>query len=425
MAFNILEHVALAYQPVWGSNRQLVGVRLQVRALNPESVDAAHLLHWLETEWFDESPRLLVSFADTELLQQALGLTPQPSIWLELPAWQDDLPADWGHSVALALSHGHVLVQNATLAQAKLGLSRGRGPERYVLQLQADQIEQALQAAQQSQAMAAGQLPRADASGMGQQRPGLVRSPVLANQLYQHVTTRALAAHCLDEQRAWGMCGWPMLDTLEPYRLHGVPVDRLTLVRVQQALLHERPMDVVENLILQDPVLTYRVLQLVNSSVFGASREVNTIRQALMLLGQKILRDWLLELMPGASSDRDLVPVRQTMVLRAQLMTYLMDAGAQAELGTEIYVTGLFSQLHLLLHEPPLKMLQRLPIPERMVDALLRHSGPYFAYLDLARRLEQFQTPERVLGACEEYQFPLDTVNRALLRMLARWRNQL
>ena len=39
-----------------------------------------------------------------------------------------------------------------------------------------------------------------------------------------------------------------------------------------------------------------------------------------MLLGQKILRDWLLELMTGASSDRDLVPVRQTMVLGAQLM---------------------------------------------------------------------------------------------------------
>ena len=47
MSLNLLEHVAFAYQPIWGASRQLTGVRLRVRALAPDSVDAVHLLELL------------------------------------------------------------------------------------------------------------------------------------------------------------------------------------------------------------------------------------------------------------------------------------------------------------------------------------------------------------------------------------------
>ena len=119
MAFNILEHVALAYQPIWGRTRQLIGVRLRVRALQPDSVDAAHLLHWLGTEWSAPAPFLLVSFADAPQLLQALAVPPVPNVWLEIPDYGDFLPPDLQQAVERAKGTGHALVQGAPLDRAR------------------------------------------------------------------------------------------------------------------------------------------------------------------------------------------------------------------------------------------------------------------------------------------------------------------
>ncbi len=406
MAFNILEHVAFAYQPVWGQTRQLVGVRLRVRALHTESVDAAHLLHVLGNEWSEQAPFLLVSFADQPQLLQALSVNPHDAIWLELPDRGDFTAPELVEAVALAHRKGHRLVQQSPLARARPSVA-DNGQWRYLLDLWPEQVALALQAAEH------------------RGTPQAMRSPVLPGQLYQHIGTRALAAHCLDDAKVWGICGWPEHDVLQTYRHHGVPVDKRTLVRVQQALMRDVSMETLEDLIHQDPVLTFRTLRLVNSPVFGTTRQVETVRQALMLLGQTRLRDWMMELLRGACADQDLQPVRQSMVLRARLMTQLMDAGAQQHLNTESYLTGLFSRLHELMHEPLGVTLGRVPLSEAIGQALLHSNGPYHAYLHLACAMEDPQQMEHLPAMCEQAGFPLDHVNRSLIRMLARWHNLL
>lgn len=407
MAFNILEHVAFAYQPIWGQNRQLTGARLRVRSLHTESVDAAHLLHVLGNEWSAQSPALVVSFAEPAQLLQALSVTPHDTIWLEIPDGGDYVAPDMVDAIALARRSGHRLVQQCPLERARPMSASGHGQWRYLLDLWPEQVTQALTAAEQKG------------------RPDAVRSPVLPGQFYQHIGTRALAVHCLDDAKAWGICGWPESDVLHTYRHHGVPVDKRTLVRVQQALMRDVSMETLEDLIHQDPVLTFRTLRLINSPVFGTTRQVETVRQALMMLGQMRLRDWMMELIPGACADQELQPVRQSMVMRARLMTYLMDAGAQHHLNTECYLTGLFSRLSLLMNEPLSASLARVPVSESIKAALLPGNGPYHAYLEVVRAMEDMVHMERLPQLCEQAGFPLDHVNRALIRMLARWHNVL
>ncbi|NIC43656.1 HDOD domain-containing protein [Aquabacterium sp. A08] len=402
MSLNLLEHVAFAYQPIWGASRQLTGVRLRVRALAPDSVDAVHLLELLANAWSDQAPFLLVSFVEQSLLRQALVVSPHDNLWLEIPDFGDTPPPGLPEAVARAHRMGHRLVQDAPLARARPLPATGPGVHRYLLHLWPEQVVQAQQALAQAG-----------------------RSPLLSGQLYRDLGQRTLAVHALDQRQAWGVVGWPEDDVLRDHARYGVPVDKLTLVRVQQALMREASMEVIERLIHQDAVLTFRMLRLVNSPVFGASREVTTIRQALMLLGQRRLRDWLLELMPGAAADRELLPVRLAMVLRGRLMEHLMDAGVQHDLATEIYVTGLFSRLDRLTQEPLTTTLRRVPLSEPMTDALLRQSGPYFPYFDIAQRLERFDEVQRLPAVCEAAGFPLEQVNRALLRTLAHWRNSL
>ena len=97
----------------------------------------------------------------------------------------------------------------------------------------------------------------------------------------------------------------------------------------------------------------------------------------------------------------------------------------QHELATEIYVTGLLSRLDELTQEPLAVALKRVPLSEPVAEALLRQTGPYYAYLDIARRLEVFDEVHRLPAACEAAGFPLEAVNRALLHALAHWRNAL
>lgn len=403
MSLNLLEHVALAYQPIWGAHRQVAGVRLRVRTLTPGAVDAAHLLGLLANEWSDHAPPLVLSFTEASLLRQALMVSPLDGVWLEVPDFGDEPPSGLVELLARAHAAGHRLVQDAPLSLARPLPAIGPGQHRYLLHLWPEDIQQV------QVAMASGK----------------VRSPVLSGQLYRDIGQDKVAAHALDDCGAWGICGWPVDDVLARYREYGVPVDKRALVRVQQALMRESAMDRIEALIHQDAVLTFRVLRLVNSPVFGASREVTTVRQALMLLGQRKLRDWLLDLMPGASDDRELLPVRLGFVLRAQLMEHLMDAGVQHELATEIYVTGLFSGLDRLTQEPLSAALRRVPVSDAMLQALLSQSGPYFPYFDIARRMESFDELPYLASACHAAGFALDGVNRALLRSLAQWRNQL
>ncbi len=403
MALNILDHVAIAYQPVWGRTRQLVAVRLRVRALDPDSVDAAHLLHLLEGEWSESAPTPIVAFADRQLLSQALVLAPSERVWLELPDPSLVAADDLTERAAQAARQGHRLVCPAPLSQAA-SAKNDTSSMRHLLTLAPDEVAAVMNVVAQRRHGG----PRA-------------RSPLPPGQLYRNMPTRALAAHCLDEAQAWGVCGWPVDDVLRPYQRFGVPADRLTVTEVQLALQKDRAMDTVEDVVHQDPVLTFKLLQLANSPLFGTGREVDTIRQAIMLLGQNRVREWLLEQRPGAHTDKELLPMRHALVLRARLMEYLMDAGPQQDLRTEIYLTGLFSQLDRLLHEPLARALQRVPVSERMVSALLRQDGAYFAYLDLARQMEDFDRIDQLAQVCEEHEFALDHVNRALIRMLARW----
>lgn len=407
MALNILEHVAIAYEPIWGNRRQLIGARLRVRAVHPESVNAPLLLKFISDELTAESPFLVVSFSEAGFLREALSVSPHDHIWLELPDWGEKISSGLIEAVAKALRMGHRMVQEAPLDRARpLPVSKV-GEHRYLLNLRPEQTVQALHAARSL----AGGVPAS--------------SPIMREQLYRGIGQRDLAAHCLDHRSAWGLCGWPVDDVLRRYAQHGVPVDKRTLVRVQQALMREASMEVIEDLIHQDVVLTFRMLRLANSPVFGASREVTTVRQALMLLGQMRLRNWLLDLMPGASADQELLPVRLALVLRARLMQQLMEAGRQRDLNTEIYVTGLFSQLDRLMQEDLPAVLGRIPVSESMRDALLKEAGSYHTYLAVARYTEHFESLSQLPAFCLASSFPLDHVNRSLIRTLANWRNSL
>ncbi|MFN3494663.1 MAG: histidine kinase, partial [Hydrogenophaga sp.] len=84
MSRTVLDSMAMGYQPVWNRARQLAAVRLEVRALQPEAVDAAHLMQALGDDWPASAPVLILAVESPKLLQQAMVCPPVHNTWLEV-----------------------------------------------------------------------------------------------------------------------------------------------------------------------------------------------------------------------------------------------------------------------------------------------------------------------------------------------------
>jgi hypothetical protein len=246
-------------------------------------------------------------------------------------------------------------------------------------------------------------------------------SPVLAHQIVDSIPSQLLARHCLDEQRASAVIGWPMEDVLYAYQQARIPPGLATLRGVLQAIEADTPIDQVEQQLGQDPVLAYRFLRFVNSAGMGFDRAIDSLRQGLMVLGLSRTASWLRELVPQASQDQDLEPIRQGLALRARFMALLLDAGESDALRHELSLCGLLSNIDWLLGESMASALRAIPLSARINEALLSQEGPYWPFLAMASALENpYPTPPKDL--CAQHSFDIEEVNLTLLRSLAELR---
>ena len=406
MTHSVLGSVSLGYQLLWNPLRQLQAVELFVGD-EASGLDATQLLNALNEAWSEQAPKLLLSVQASELLAGLLAHAPAQHTWIEVSEHHLRDPA-LAQRVHQAHQRGVNLIWRG---------EPGMRPSAALAPCFARQIvtltpEEALTGLRVS-------LRKHNGTDAG--RPRRLTSPVQAKHLYDAVASRALAEHCLDDQGAWGVAGWPMEDVLHGYRHQRIQPNQRTIAALIEAIDADDSVDAIEHTLSDEPLLAYRFLRYTNSAALGLRTEVESLRQGLMVLGYSMLRAWLLEQLPHASSDLNLLPVRTAMVLRARLMAQLMHTGESDELRRELYLCGLLSQIDLMLGEAQSAALSRFPAPDRVTSAILSHSGPYAPYLDMAITLESPPTPDTRLR-CNANQMPIEAVNRALLRTLSQAR---
>jgi c-di-GMP-related signal transduction protein len=163
----------------------------------------------------------------------------------------------------------------------------------------------------------------------------------------------------------------------------------LTQMRLIAALNQKNvSLATVEDLLKQDPRLSYRVLRCVNSAAFGLRREIHSIREALLMLGLGQIRKWAsiwsLAGMNGGS------PELVTMtIMRARCCELL---GASLDLpdnGAEYFLLGLCSLLDVILQRPMDAAVSELPLGAETRDALLGIDNPARHVLDAVIQYER------------------------------------
>jgi len=399
MSQNVLGSVTLSYEPVWNQWRKCFGVRLRVEPLGAHAPDGQHLLTALSELWANTHSTLALRVSTQALLTDLLAQTPAQSVWLEVPlvTMQDATVA------------GHVI--KAQQRGVRLLWCGEPGDE--ISEEHARSFASATRALTPHQALSALRASLRRIQGTG----GHQQSPVAQGCLYEGLASQALVEHALDQQGAWGVIGWPSEEIIYNYRFRQIQPSRNVLMGLVQGIDADESLELLEQRLGTEPLLTYRFLRYANSASLGLRREVGGVHDAIMTLGYARLRHWLMEQMPHASSDLNLDPIRAAMVMRARIMERLADAGVEDDLRREVFLCGIFSQVDLLLGESLGTSLHHLPLPGRVSSAILGQTGPYAAWLEVASALESGST-RMVRNVCNAHQIEADEVNRALLRTL-------
>ncbi len=174
----------------------------------------------------------------------------------------------------------------------------------------------------------------------------------------------------------------------ETFSARRVPVSRLGALRLAASLQNEGySLDEVERLLSQDVSLSYRVLRCINSSYYNLPRKIDSIRQAIVILGLDTLRQLCGLLCLQGIDDRPPSLIAQAMT-RGRMCEQLGKLGGARETGA-FFITGLFSLLNALLGLPTRKVLQELPLTPAVTDALLTGAGPLGAALQCTRAYER------------------------------------
>lgn len=153
----------------------------------------------------------------------------------------------------------------------------------------------------------------------------------------------------------------------------------------------EPDVEVIETIISRDASLSYSVLKMVNSAYFALRKKTSSIRQALVTLGISQLRQWVYLLSikddeRNATSDE----VLKLSFLRATFMSALVEYMKTREIiRSEAYLIGMFSTMDYIIDAPLEEILEDIPLPDVVRDALVEHTGIGGALFDMVLCYEQ------------------------------------
>jgi c-di-GMP-related signal transduction protein len=130
----------------------------------------------------------------------------------------------------------------------------------------------------------------------------------------------------------------------------------------------------LEEIVRIDVGLSYRLLRAVNAASVGLVRPVSSVREALVLLGRRQLRAWIL-LMVLADAGDGIQEKLSNAMTRARMCELLAPLVPNIPSDTA-FLTGLLSTLDFLLNMPMSDVVQRLPLEKDVHDALVNRTGP-------------------------------------------------
>ncbi len=129
----------------------------------------------------------------------------------------------------------------------------------------------------------------------------------------------------------------------------------------------------LSQIISTDVSLSHKVLKFINSPASGLRTQVDSIQQAVILIGLSTIKNWvtILALATGANKPAEL---SITALVRARCCE-LMAKSLKLAKPDGFFTVGLFSSLDAMMDQPLKVVLDELPLSESSISALLEQKG--------------------------------------------------
>ena len=162
---------------------------------------------------------------------------------------------------------------------------------------------------------------------------------------------------------------------------------------LQQLQKPDIEMHELEKVIVQDVALTYKLLRYLNCATYALRREVDSVHDALMLLGVNTVKKWAVLLLMSSYADDKPHELITLAMIRAR-MCELMASDHGIENGDAAFTVGLFSTLDAVMDTPMEELLDTISLNSQIKFALLHHEGPLGQLLKQVLSYEKGDWPQ-------------------------------
>lgn len=154
----------------------------------------------------------------------------------------------------------------------------------------------------------------------------------------------------------------------------------------------------IERAVKKDVTLALNLLRLVNTPGVGARRKIDSLSQAVIVLGRRQLQRWLQIMLYAEPGKRGqgMTPLLMLATTRGRMLELLAQRlqPSQRGIADVAFTVGIMSLMDALFGIPMEEILEQIPVIDEVSDALLKRTGFFGDLLNLAECLEQMEEAE-------------------------------
>jgi EAL and modified HD-GYP domain-containing signal transduction protein len=177
---------------------------------------------------------------------------------------------------------------------------------------------------------------------------------------------------------------------------------QLAIVRLMAQIVSDADTADIERSIKQDAALGLMLLRLVNTPAIGAGQRIDSLGQALIVLGRRQLQRWLQILLyaePGKKTAHSLSPLLLLATTRGKLLELIAQKlhPGNRNIADIAFTVGIMSLMDTLFGSPMEKILEQIAVVDEVSNALLYRNGLYGDMLKLAEYMERLEEADPLL----------------------------
>jgi EAL and modified HD-GYP domain-containing signal transduction protein len=164
----------------------------------------------------------------------------------------------------------------------------------------------------------------------------------------------------------------------------------------------------LQKIIETDVAIAYKLLRYINSAYYYLLKEVTSIRQAIIYLGEKEIRRFIILVIISELAAEKPTELLRLSLIRARFCELLAEGSQFAANAAELFILGLFSLIDAILDTTMQQALEKLPLTDVVKQALTSQQGPLAPIMQAVIAYEQGK-PEECFQTLQTLK--LDTAN--------------